>query len=75
MSVMWLDSFVYRIGFELIVRLNLGAVGMAQWVKAHIADPELHLQDACGVRREPMPANSSADLYTHLLLHTQHKGM
>lgn len=60
---------------KFIIRLTQGAGGMAQWVKAYIADPELHPQDLRRVRREPMSANPSADLYTHLLLHTQHKGM
>lgn len=60
---------------KFIIRSNQGVGGMAQWVKAYIADPELHPQDLHRVRREPMPANPSADLYTHLLLHTQHTGI
>lgn len=60
---------------KFIIRLTQGAGGMAQWVKAYIADSELHPQDLRRVRKEPMSANPSADLYTHLLLHTQHKGM
>ena len=58
-----------------IIRLNQGAGRMAQWVKAHTADPEFHPQDPRRVRREPMSANPSTDHYPHLLLHTQHKGI
>lgn len=38
---------------KFIVRLNQGAGRMAQWVKAHTADPKLHPQDPRRVRREP----------------------